>query len=99
MGTLGSSNPLSSVLRSIFGESSSAQKARLDGASKDARDLTNFVKRKRPIEDEILRSTQNYEEGSDGKPTVESAEKSMIMGNSKKPKTSDRDDNQLISFP
>ena len=40
-------NPLNGILGSILGESTTAQRARLDEASKGARDVTGLVRRKK----------------------------------------------------
>ena len=51
-GRIDGAAPLSGILGSILGESPAAQKARLEEASKDAKDLTKLIKRKKPAEGE-----------------------------------------------
>ena len=47
--TLDGLNPLAGFLGSVHGQPIEVQKTRFDEASKDANDLTNLVKRKKPI--------------------------------------------------
>ena len=47
-GSIDVATPLSGVLGSILGESAEAQKARIDQATREAKDLTDLVKRKKP---------------------------------------------------
>ena len=47
-GSVDGATPLSGILGSILGESADAQRTRLEQASKEARDLTDLVKRKKP---------------------------------------------------
>lgn len=46
-GSVDGTNPLNGILGSILGESATAQKLRLDEASKGARDVTGLVRRKK----------------------------------------------------
>ena len=46
-------NPLSGILGSILGESSEAQKARLEEAATGANDLTNLVRKKKAANGEM----------------------------------------------
>lgn len=41
-------NPLGGILGSVLGESPAAQKARLEEATKDAKDLTGLIRHKKP---------------------------------------------------
>ena len=83
LGTLDGANPLSGILGSMLGESPAAQKARLEEASKDAKDLTNLVKRKRPVDNESSKG---------GQAKVDSKESSEGVGTTKRIKTSNGDD-------
>ncbi len=66
-GTMDGSNPLTSILGSILGESPAAQKARLEEASQGAQDLTDLVKRKRLAKSEISKSTDRETNPAIGK--------------------------------
>ena len=66
-GTIDGSNPLTGILGSILGESPAAQKARLEEASKAAKDLTSLVKKKRPLEAESPQSNESKDEQKNGK--------------------------------
>ncbi|MCJ1386811.1 hypothetical protein MMC17_009939 [Xylographa soralifera] len=48
-GAVDGATPLSGILGSILGESPESQRARIEEASQGAQDLTNLVRRKRPI--------------------------------------------------
>lgn len=57
LGTVDGSNPFSGILGSILGESPAVQEARLDEASRVAKDLSSLVKKKRPFEAESSHAT------------------------------------------
>ena len=86
--TLESSNPLSGILGSILGESPAAQAARLENASKDARDLTSLVKKKRSAHNERPRSFGSGAGQTNGKRKGEFAEKIEEVGIGKRAKNS-----------
>lgn len=90
MGTIDGSNPLSGILGSILGESPAAQKARLEEASKDAKDLTNLVKRRKPAGGEVSRASEPPSIRSNGKRKVGFGDEVEEVGIGKKAKTSDR---------
>ena len=48
-GTVDGANPLSGILGSILGGAPKDQKARLEKASSDAKDLSGLVRRKKPV--------------------------------------------------
>ena len=80
------SNPLSGILGSILGESSAAQKARLEEASKGAKDLTNLIKRKKPAEGEASRNSEYHSIQNKGKRKVDSRDEVEEAGPEKREK-------------
>ena len=88
-GTIDGSNPLSGILGSILGESPAAQKARLEEASKDAKDLTNLIKRKKPAEDKVSKASEPSGVQSNGKRKVDIRDKVEEVVSGKKAKISD----------
>ena len=89
MGTIDGSNPLSGILGSILGESPVAQKARLEEASKGAKDLTNLIKRKKPAEGEASKITGSHGIQSNGKRKVDFGDEVEEVGTGKKAKISE----------
>lgn len=91
-GTLDGSNPLSGILGSILGETPGAQKARLEEASKDAKDLTNLVKRKKPVDNGSSKPEKIAVPQPNGKRKVDSAEGVEEGAAGKRARVSDGDD-------
>jgi len=89
MGTLDGSNPLSGILGQILGASKAAQDSRLEEASKGANDLTGFVKRKKPAQDDEGSKAANETPQTNGKRKIDSAEEMEEIGPGKKVKISD----------
>ncbi|KAL8710797.1 MAG: hypothetical protein Q9220_004600 [cf. Caloplaca sp. 1 TL-2023] len=82
---------LGGIFGSLLGESPTTQRERLDEASKDAKDLTNLVKRRKPT----AQPTTSIEEANSkdsGKRKVEFAEEVVEVGTGKKAKLADDDD-------
>lgn len=88
MGTIDGSNPLSGILGSILGESPAAQRARLEEASKGAKDLTNLIKRKKPAEDDEFNASEPDRVQSNGKRKVDLGDDEEVS-TGKKAKISD----------
>ncbi|KAI9749280.1 MAG: hypothetical protein M4579_006929 [Chaenotheca gracillima] len=91
------SNPMSGILGSILGESPSEQKTRLEGAMKDAKDLTGLVKRKKPTPASVGAANANGGTSSNGvngtgKRKVEFAEEVEEVGTGKKARVEDAED-------
>lgn len=89
MGTIDGSNPLSGILGSILGESPAAQKARLEEASKGAKDLTNLIKRKKPAEGEASKDSESHDIQTNGKRKVGFRGEVEEVGTGKKAKISE----------
>lgn len=83
------SNPLSGILGSVLGESPAAQKARLEEASRGAKDLTNLIKRKKSAEGEVSKVSEPLGSQSNGKRKVDFKDEVEEVGTGKKPKISD----------
>ncbi|KAL8953510.1 MAG: hypothetical protein Q9222_000657 [Ikaeria aurantiellina] len=82
---------LGGILGSLLGESSAMRQERLDEASKDAKDLTNLVKRRKPpAHSASITEEANGQTGSKRK--VEFAEEIVEVGTGKKAKLADRDE-------
>ena len=88
-GTLDGSNPLSGILGSILGESPAAQKSRLEEASKEAKDLTNLVKRKKASNVPSPQPAADDPAKTNGKRKVEFDEETVEVGTGKKAKLED----------
>lgn len=91
-GTLDGSNPMTGILGSILGESRAAQMARLEEASKGAQDLTNLVKRKKPIEDRGSNPAGPSINSINGKRKIDLAEEVEEVGTEKRAKIVKDDD-------
>lgn len=91
-GSVDGANPFSGMLGSILGESSAAQKARIEEASKGANDLTNLVKRKKPANGVLGEETESSLAKSNGKRKVEFADEVVDVGMGKKARLSERDE-------
>ncbi len=89
MATIDGSNPLSGILGSILGESPAAQKARLDDASKGAKDLTSLIKRRKPAEGEASQVSEPHRIQGNGKRKVDSRDEVEEVDTGKKAKISD----------
>lgn len=89
MGTIDGSNPLSGILGSILGESPAAQKARLEEASKGAKDLTKLIKRKKPAEGEASKVSETHGIQSNGKRKFDFRDEVEKVGTGKKAKIFD----------
>lgn len=92
MGLMDGSNPLTSILGSILGESPAAQKARLEEVSQGAQDLTSLVKRKRPAESESSKTTDRDSNMIIGKRNNSLAMEVEEVSTVKKARISDGDD-------
>jgi len=88
-GALDGANPLSGILGSILGESPEAQKARIEEATKEAKDVTNLIRRNKPVKADADASASTT---SNGKRKVEFAETVEEIGNGKKARVEDADD-------
>ncbi|CAF9935967.1 MAG: hypothetical protein ALECFALPRED_006648 [Alectoria fallacina] len=88
-GMFDGSNPLSGILGSVLGESPAAQKARLEEASRGAKDLTNLIKRKKSAEGEVSKVSEPLGSQSNGKRKVDFKDEVEEVGTGKKPKISD----------
>ena len=88
-GSVNGANPLSGILGSILGESPTAQKARIEEASKGANDLTNLVKRKKPTSDAQKEPTEGGLAKGNGKRKVEFADEVVNVGTGKKARLSE----------
>ena len=71
MGTIDGSKAVNGILGSILGESSAAQKARLEEASKEATDVTKLVKRKRLADSEASKASETHHIQSNGKRKID----------------------------
>ena len=83
--------PLGGILGSMLGESPAAQTLRLDEASKGAKDLSNLVKRKKPMA-ETTPPTPGEEDvykANCSKRKVEFVEEVVEVGTGKKARLSD----------
>ena len=89
MGTIDGSNSLSGILGSVLGESPAVQKARLEEASKGAKDLTNLVKRNKPAESEASNASEPHRKQGNGKRKVDFRDEVGELGLGKKAKISD----------
>lgn len=88
-GAIDGANPLSGILGSILGESPEAQKTRLEEASKDANDLTNLVRRKKPAHDDTGSGAKDVPVASSGKRKLEAVDESEDSSRGKKAKSED----------
>lgn len=86
-GTIDGANPLSGILGSILGESAAAQKARVEEATKGAHDLTNLVKRKKPVSEGRQDLDKASTTNGNGKRKVEFEGEVEEVGTAKKAKT------------
>ncbi|KAI9812623.1 MAG: hypothetical protein M1827_004612 [Pycnora praestabilis] len=86
--SLDEDNPLGGILGSLLGESPAAQKARLEEASKSAKDLTGLVRRKKPT-GEAGTPVSTVNSNGDGKRKVEFADETEEVGTGKKVKIED----------
>ncbi|KAL8999751.1 MAG: hypothetical protein Q9169_001424 [Polycauliona sp. 2 TL-2023] len=84
--------PLGGILGSILGESPAAQSLRLDEAFKGAQDLSNLVKRKKPIADTTATTEQEDASAANGKRKVEFVEEVVEVGTGKKARLADGDE-------
>ena len=82
-------NSLSGVLGSVLGESPAAQKARLEEASKGAKDLTKLIKRRKPTESEASKDSEAHSIQSNTKRKVDFRDEVEEVGTGKKSKISD----------
>ena len=69
-------NPLSGILGSILGESSEAQKARLEEAATGANDLTNLVRKKKTTNGDAASESRS----APGKRKLESSDETGSTG-------------------
>ncbi|KAL9603966.1 MAG: hypothetical protein Q9179_002028 [Wetmoreana sp. 5 TL-2023] len=83
--------PLAGILGSILGVSPAAQRERLEEAAKGATDLSNLVKRRKPVGNAILSTADAESAKTGGKRKVEFAE-TREVGTGKKAKLSDGDE-------
>lgn len=82
-------HPLNGVLGSILGESPSAQNSRLEEASKTAVDLTNLIKRNKPITNDKDETPNNSNlTNSNGKRRSEFTDEKVDAGIEKKARLS-----------
>ncbi|KAL8760246.1 MAG: hypothetical protein Q9199_000145 [Rusavskia elegans] len=81
--------PLGGILGSMLGESPAAQTLRLDEASKGAKDLSNLVKRKKPIADTTPTAGEEDVSKANGKRKIEFVEEVVEVGTGKKARLSD----------
>ncbi|KAL8805510.1 MAG: hypothetical protein Q9223_004853 [Gallowayella weberi] len=84
--------PLSGILGSLLGESPAAQEARLDEASKGAKDLSEFVKRKKHTPNATSETTKEDPAKINGKRKVEFVEEVVEVGTGKKARLADNDE-------
>lgn len=82
-------NPLSGILGSILGESDTAQKTRIEEASKGAKDLTGLVKRKKASTAPSPQPVAGEAPNMNGKRKAEFDEEVIEVGTVKKAKLSD----------
>ena len=68
----------------MLGESSTAQNLRLDEASRGAKDLSNLVKRKKPIAEKTPTTEDEDVSTTNGKRKVEFVEEVVEVGTGKK---------------
>lgn len=73
----------------MLGESPAAQTLRLDEASKGAKDLSDLVKRKKPIADMTPTAGEEDVSKANGKRKVEFVEEVVEVGTGKKARLSD----------
>lgn len=85
-------NPLSGIMGSILGESPAAQKARLEQASIGAQDLTNLVKKKKPLDNAGSESTHSNGTSTGAKRKVDVVDQAEEGGMGKMARLSDRGD-------
>ena len=90
MGILNTSHPLGGILGSTLGETPAAQEARLEEATEGAKDLTNLIKRRRPMEALILASNDTNQ--VDGKRKVDFNNDPKEAGSEKRARVSEGDD-------
>ncbi|KAL8720998.1 MAG: hypothetical protein Q9225_002238 [Loekoesia sp. 1 TL-2023] len=83
---------LGGILGSILGESPAAQRQKLEEASRGAKDLSNLVKRKKPITNVISEITDDDHAKNSGKRKVEFVEEAVEVGTGKKVRLSDGDE-------
>ena len=91
-GSIDGAAPLSGILGSILGESAEAQKARIEQASKQANDLTDLVKRKKPTATTEANSGQNGSPAAGSKRRVGFAEEVEELSTGKRAKVEDGND-------
>ena len=85
-------NPLGGILSSILGQSPAAQHARLEEASRSAKDLTNLVKKKRTQTDPDVTPAGTSLLRTSGKRKVEFDEEVVEVETGKKARLSDGED-------
>ena len=88
-GSIDGAAPLSGLLGSILGESPGAQKARIEQATKQANDLTDLVKRKKPTASTEADLGQNGTPTTGSKRRVGFAEEVEELGTGKRAKVED----------
>ncbi|KAL8733171.1 MAG: hypothetical protein Q9181_003684 [Wetmoreana brouardii] len=84
--------PLAGILGSILGVSPAAQRERLDEAAKGATDLSNLVKRRKPVSNAISTTSDAESAKTGSKRKVVFAEEVREVGIGKKPRLSDGDE-------
>lgn len=85
-GTVDGTNPFSGILDSILGDSPEAQKARIEEASQNAKDLTNLVRRKKPANGDAGAMSEHAPAGS-GKRKVDQVEDETSTKKAKRTET------------
>ena len=93
-GSVDGANPLSGILGSILGESDTAQKARLEEASKGAKDLTGLVKRKKLSQTSSPQPAAHEPPKLNGKRKVEFNEEVIEVRTGKKARLENGDEEQ-----
>ena len=91
-GSVDGATPLSGILGSILGESAEAQKARIEEATREAKDLSGLVKRKKPIQPTEVSPGQSTGTNFGAKRKADFAEEVVELGTGKRAKVEDGDD-------
>ncbi|KAL8794705.1 MAG: hypothetical protein Q9195_002780 [Heterodermia aff. obscurata] len=91
-GAVDGAKPLSGILGSILGESNTAQKTRIEEASKGAKDLTGLVKRKKASNAPSPQPVAREAPEMNGKRKVAFDENVIEVGTGKKAKLSDNEE-------
>ncbi|KAL9611966.1 MAG: hypothetical protein Q9167_003406 [Letrouitia subvulpina] len=90
-------NPLSGILSSMLGESAISQQAKLEEASKGAKDLTELVVKRKKTGTEAHHSTQETNSPRTGdKKKFDFVEAEAEAGTGKKPKVAEEDGEQIF---